>query len=208
MKKYLLLLFFAFGATSLDVVAEPSNSKIPDWLIEPYTKKGWPSTFAKFKDRMPELQKYRVLAAEKAASDRACTEVVAAEISGQSTYSNMQFFVDCSTATGSYKRFRFSESDLNNPGTPLVSEGDKALSRTEAITYCAKLIENNANYPSTVEINYFGADYRKFETLGNTKAYLNFKAKNAFGLKLKYKAICTFGPSNPNGEIVIRERTN
>ena len=37
---------------------------------------------------------------------------------------------------------------------------------------------------------------------------MNFKVKNAFNLELQYTATCTSEPGNPNGEIVIKERTS
>ena len=128
------------------------------------------------------------------------------EISTSATYNNMQFFVDCETPSGGFKRFRFTESQLNIPSSPAISESDKAYSEFQAAKLCEGLIKNNANYPSTVKANFFNVGYRKFEPLGNVQVSMNFKAKNAFGLELKYKATCLFKPGNPNGEIRIKER--
>ena len=71
-----------------------------------------------------------------------------------------------------------------------------------------KLITQSVNYPSTLGVNTFDYGYRKFEPLGNVQVAMNFKAKNAFGLELKYTARCLFKPGNPNGEITIKERSN
>ena len=62
-----------------------------------------------------------VTAANKAASSNECKSVFAAEISDSATYNNMQFFVDCETPSGGFKRFRFTESQLNIPSSPAIS---------------------------------------------------------------------------------------
>ena len=182
------------------------SEKVPEWVIAPYTKQGYPKTFKKFKGRIDELNTYRIKAANKAASDRECKNVVAAEISSSATYNNMLFFVDCQTSSGGFKRFKFTESQLNNSNSYLLSESDKAYTQSEATKLCEGLIKRNANYPSTVGVNLYSVGYRKFETLGNVHVTMNFKAKNAFGLTLKYKAKCIFKPGDPNGEITISER--
>lgn len=182
------------------------SEKVSDWVIAPYTKQGYPKTFKKFKGRISELNEYKVKAANKAALDRECKSVVAAEISSSATYNNMLFFVDCQTQSGGFKRFKFSESQLNNPSSSILSESDKAYTQPVATKLCEGLIKRSANYPSTVKVNFYNVGYRKFETLGNVHVSMNFKAKNAFGLELKYRAKCIFKPGNPNGEITINER--
>lgn len=62
--------------------------------------------------------------------------------------------------------------------------------------------------PQSLGINNFGFGFKKLEPLGNVKVWMNFKVKNAFNLELQYTATCTFEPGNPNGEIVIGERTS
>ena len=46
----------------------------------------------------------------------------------------------------------------------------------------------SVNYPSTLGVNTFVYGYRKFPTLGNVEVAMDFKAKNAFNLELKYIA--------------------
>ena len=58
------------------------------------------------------------------------------------------------------------------------------------------------------EINFFDIGFSKYEALGNVKVSMKFKAKNAYNLELKFVAACTFQPQNPNGEILIKERTS
>ena len=207
MKNKFLLLGTSIGLF-LNVIYPLSSKseKVPEWVIAPYTKKGYPKTFNKFKGRIDELNEYRVKAANKAALDRQCKSVAAAEISSSATYNNMLFFVDCETPSGGFKRFKFTESQLNNPNSSAISESDKAYTQWEATKLCEGLIKRNANYPSTVGVNLYNVGFRKFETLGNVQVSMNFKAKNAFGLELKYKANCLFNPGDPNGEITIYER--
>lgn len=212
---------FAFGIAGLVVALtskhtslQPSSTAtsepkvtapIADYAITPYTPSGYPKTFAKYGNRMPELESFRRKAAEKAASNETCDRVELAEISDQGTYSNMQFFVDCANET----RFRFSESDLMDSNAAAVSEQNKALSASEAGRACADLIKANATHPSTVSINYFAAGSSHEElAVGNTRITVPFKAKNSFGTELEYLATCTFNPSSNNrGEITIAERS-
>ena len=84
----------------------------------------------------------------------------------------------------------------------------QVFGKAQAGKLCEKLIERSVNYPSTLGVNNWDFGFKKFEPLGNVKVWMNFKAKNAFGLELKYTATCTFEPGNPNGEIVVKERTS
>ena len=118
----------------------------------------------------------------------------------------MHFWVDCNADT-SPVRFRFTERELDAQ-VAAVSQADKSFSKTQAGKLCEKLIERSVNYPSTLGVNNWDFGFKKFEPLGNVKVWMNFKAKNAFGLELKYTATCTFEPGNPNGEIVVKERTS
>ncbi len=72
---------------------------------------------------MPEFQKYRIKATKLSAKEKECLRVIASDISDRSTYNNMKFFVDCETPKGGYnfKRFRFSEGQLDNFLTKAVS---------------------------------------------------------------------------------------
>ena len=116
----------------------------------------------------------------------------------------MQFFVDCNMDSKMI-RFRFTESELDNQ-VAAVSESEKAFTKEQSGELCKELIRKSVNHPSTLGINGWDYGYKKFEPVGNTAVWMDFKAKNGFGLELKYTAECRFQPGNPNGEITIRER--
>nr|BDD44075.1 hypothetical protein 15 [bacterium] len=183
----------------------PHKAEIKSWALTPYTRDQYPKTFAKYGSRMAELEAYRRKAAEAAARNPKCKQVDGAEISSmKGSLNNMHFFVDCNMDTDMV-RFRFTESELDRQ-VAAVSETDKAFTKEQAGELCKGLIRQSVNHPSTLGINGWDYGFKKFEPLGNTQVRMDFKAKNGFGLELKYTATCTFQPGNPNGEIKIKER--
>ena len=184
---------------------KPHQAPIEPYALTPYTRSQYPKTFAKYGTRMAEVEAYRRKAAEAAARNPQCQKVTTAEISSfRGSINNMHFWVDCNDGG---KRFNFTERELD-ANVAAVTQSEKAFSKATALSLCEELIKRSVNYPSTLGINRWDVGYKKFEPLGNVKVAMNFKAKNAFNLELKYKAICTFEPGNPNGEIVIKERTS
>lgn len=185
--------------------AKPHKAEISSYALTPYTPDQYPKTFAKFGSRMDELEAYRRKAAETAARNPQCKQVDGSELSSiKSTLNNMQFFVDCNMDS-KMVRFRFTESELDNQ-VAAVSESEKAFTKEQSGELCKELIRKSVNHPSTLGINGWDYGYKKFEPVGNTAVWMDFKAKNGFGLELKYTAECKFQPGNPNGEITIRER--
>ncbi|MDA7432177.1 hypothetical protein N8492_02295 [Synechococcus sp. AH-601-O06] len=186
---------------------KPHKAIIASYAVTPYTRDQYPKTFAKYGSRMQELEVYRLKAAETAARNPQCKKVDAAEVSSmKGSVNNMNFWVDCNMDTDMV-RFRFTESQLDNQ-VAAVSEADKSWSKEQASDLCAGLIRQSVNFPSTLGINKFDYGFKTFEPLGNAKVWMNFKAKNAFDMELKYEAVCTFEPGNPNGEIQIKERAS
>ena len=189
---------------------KPHFAKVDDYWREPIDcgPNGWPKTCAKFSGRLNEYNRFKGLAIDAAARNKSCSEVVNVAHFSKSTKNNMRFFVDCTSASGAIQRFTFTESQLASNSAVAISESEKAYTRSEAAQLCAGLIKRSATYPSTVEINFFDTGFRKYEALGNVEVSMKFKAKNAYNLELKFRATCTFQPQNPNGEIVIKERTS
>ena len=208
MRRFLSLVL---GMGTLIPTAAIAEGRIPDYVLTPYDKEGYPSFFKKFGSRVKDIEKYRAIAAKKAASDKECAIVKWSSVYlDKSTKNNALFWVDCEKPSGGYpyKRFNFTEADLNNPDSLVISNRDKALSETQALDACEQLIKSKANYPSTVKVNRITATYKLFEHLGNTRTIMNFKSKNAFGLELKFTAYCTFDAGDLNGDLVVKERTN
>ena len=185
---------------------KPHKAPIESYALSPYTRSGYPKTFAKYGSRMGEVEAYRRKAADAAAKNPQCKKVNMAEVSTyKGSVNNLHFWVDCND--NDMKRFTFTEGELD-ANVAAVTQAEKAFSKVQAGKLCGDLITDSVNYPSTLGINNFDIGFKKFEPLGNVKVWMNFKAKNAFNLELKYTATCTFEPGNPNGEIVIKERTS
>ena len=60
---------------------KPHKARIPEYVLSPYTRSQYPSTFAKYGSRMAEVEAYRRKAAETAARNPKCKQVDVAEIS-------------------------------------------------------------------------------------------------------------------------------
>jgi hypothetical protein len=118
----------------------------------------------------------------------------------------MHFWVDCTDASGGMVRYRFRENELRGSTVAAVSEADKAWSEAAAVKACEQQILSVATHPSTVSINKFGYTFQKFEPLGSVAVQMDFKAKNGFGLELKYAARCLYSPGSSTGEITVKER--
>jgi hypothetical protein len=184
---------------------KPYKAPIEPYALTPYTRSGYSKTFAKYGSRIAEVEAYRRKAAEAAARNPQCKKVTMAEISSyKGSINNMHFWVDCNDGM---KRFTFTEGELD-ANVAAVTQSEKSFSKAQAGKLCEKLITRSVNYPSTLGVNNWDFGYKKFEPLGNVKVWMDFKAKNAFNLELKYTATCTFEPGNPNGEIVAKERTS
>lgn len=184
---------------------KPYKAPIEPYALTPYTRSSYPKTFARYGSRMAEVESYRRKAAEAAARNPQCKKVTMAEVSSyKGSINNMHFWVDCNDGM---KRFNFTERELD-ANVAAVTQAEKAFSKAQAGKLCEKLITRSVNYPSTLGVNNWDFGFKKFEPLGNVKVWMDFKAKNAFGLELKYTATCTFEPGNPNGEIVVKERTS
>jgi len=63
-----------------------------------------------FSARLPDIERFRRLAAEKALATNQCGRVEAAELNSKSTDDALVFLVDCSSA----KKYYFSEQELKS----------------------------------------------------------------------------------------------
>lgn len=101
------------------------------------------------------------------------------------------------------KEWKAQQKDTSKPVT--VSVASNVMGEAQATERCERLINQNATHPSTVGINPFGTGYKAFPANDNAQVFMQFSAKNAFGMKLKYNARCTF-TSAGQGSIRIWER--
>lgn len=80
------------------------------FAIPPYPHDKLPSLVKPFETRLPEIEKFRRLAAQKALTTGECKRVESVQLSIKSKSDQLAFSIDCSTA----KNFQFSEQELLN----------------------------------------------------------------------------------------------
>jgi hypothetical protein len=78
------------------------------FAIPPYQHDKLPALVKKFEARLPEIEKFRRLAAKKALATGECNRVESDELSAASLANQLIFSIDCSTA----KNFQYSETEL------------------------------------------------------------------------------------------------
>ncbi len=78
------------------------------FAIPPYTPGKLPELVKKYELRLPEIEKFRRLSAQKALSTGECKRVEAANLSVKSKPEQLVFSINCSTA----KTFYFNEAEL------------------------------------------------------------------------------------------------
>ncbi len=78
------------------------------FAIPPYQYDKLPEQVKPFEARLPEIEKFRRLAAQKALATGDCTRVESDQLSVQSKPDHLVFSIDCSSA----KNFQFNETEL------------------------------------------------------------------------------------------------
>lgn len=71
------------------------------------------------------------------------------------------------------------------------SKMEKLNDKYHFISHCENHIKSNLNYPSTYKSGFLNKDI-VYLNEDRAKVIIEYSAKNAFNLKLKYKAICTY----------------
>jgi hypothetical protein len=82
--------------------------KYSAYAIPPYVPNLLPSLVKTYQDRLPEIERMRRQAAEKAIKSGQCTRVESAELNIKSNKRGLVFLIDCSTG----KHFYFTEQEL------------------------------------------------------------------------------------------------
>lgn len=78
------------------------------FAIPPYNPDGLPALVKTFQNRLPDIERLRRAAAEKALAGNRCGRVEATELNLKSTRESLVFLVDCSSAA----KFYFTEQEL------------------------------------------------------------------------------------------------
>ncbi len=90
-------------------IIKNNPGKFTAFAIPPYTLEDHPSLIDDFIERLPEILKFRRLAAKKALFSGKCDRVEASELNLRSTKKNMVFLVECSNT----RRIYLNETELN-----------------------------------------------------------------------------------------------
>jgi hypothetical protein len=100
------------GAKAEQVITQAlihnNPKKFSIYAIPPYRIKQLPAVVQQFKHRLPEIEKLRRLAAQKALETNQCTRVESDELSPRSKKTELVVLVDCSSG----KSFYFNEAEL------------------------------------------------------------------------------------------------
>ncbi|MBD9359967.1 DUF4124 domain-containing protein [Methylomonas fluvii] len=81
------------------------------FAIPPYDPEKLPSQVKPFETRLPDVEKFRRLAAQKALASGECQRIEADELTGKSKPDQLNFLINCSSG----KTFLFNEADLVQP---------------------------------------------------------------------------------------------
>jgi hypothetical protein len=84
--------------------------KFSAFSIPPYVPDQLPDLIKNFQPRLPDIERFRRQAAEKALASGRCTRVEASELHNKSTKKTLVFSVDCSSG----KNYQFTEQELVN----------------------------------------------------------------------------------------------
>lgn len=78
------------------------------YAIPPYDPDKLPNSVKPFEERLPEIERFRRLAAQKALANGKCQRVEADELNAKSTQEQLIFLINCSSGASYY----FNESEL------------------------------------------------------------------------------------------------
>lgn len=179
------------------------KDRIDPGVFKPDKKSDYPKLAARIGRSWERAQPLREAAAFKALENPLCRSVDMSEISStRSTSTNLVVFVYCNNGKD---RFDFNEAEVKASGAP-VSNADRAISRSAAITACSNAAKSLGHHPSLVDTHtWAGATFSVYRPTGAARVLLDFEATNAFGQKMPYRADCLF-PMGQAPEISVSPR--
>lgn len=183
--------------------AESHDGRIQSYALLPYTEQGFPDTVRQFRSRLPEIESYRRKTAERALASGKCDSVEFAELSTESTLSNLKFWADCTNG----HRFYLTEQEIDSDAAAVAQE-DKSWTREAAIFACRDAILNRALIPDAVKIHSLtGTRFEKAPLTHNVILDIDFDAVTAMGVPIPYTAKCHFEPGKVGTiDISMRKR--
>lgn len=89
-------------------VIKQNPTQFSAYAIPPYDSENLPNLVKPFEERLPDIEKFRRLAAQKALATGQCQRVEADELNAKSRMGQLVFLVNCSSGASYY----FNESEL------------------------------------------------------------------------------------------------
>ena len=109
------------------------------------------------------------------------------------------FFVPCGTGY-SIHNIWFRPKDAYKK----AMVAPKPISASNALLVCQHEVKKKLTIPQTFKMGFWGTSYHPFAS-GRVKQTFGFKAKNSFGLELKYNASCLFENNHKVLDVIITE---
>lgn len=158
-------------------------------IYDPYTRKSYPKTFARWGDAgVGKINRYRIDAAELVSENRRCDLVEIAELSETRSEppDRVVIFVDCRNG----ERFYLAGPDIEaRVAARSNNEKTGGLSDARLIRSCEESVAAALRFPSSFDKNWFSTNvYRAPQ--GNVVVTFDFEAKNGLGLLLPQQARC------------------
>ena len=192
----ILLILLGCGSTKTDDLRIPENTRSPEEKIDslavfPMDEKNYPRAFKDWGTSGVGLNSIQSLVARKAAESPECDRVVMVALSEQRSEPRKKavFFVDCANE----KRFYIADTEVDAQTIPVSQEQKmSALSDTDAINQCERLVIEQLQRPSTFDRKILSTGVRRAKTLGNLVVEFPFEAANGLGVLIEQKARCVF----------------
>jgi hypothetical protein len=160
--------------------AEIIKKKVPELAYDPYTKAGYPKTFAKWgAAAVKEINGLRKRAAFLVATNPACDQVDISDLSDERSApgKTIVIFVDCRN----HQRFYLTEAEIKEGAKP-VSKNQKTamISDETALTACEAQVKAALQYPSSFDRSLLNTSVFR-SPYGNMAVEFDFEAMNGFG---------------------------
>lgn len=176
------------------------KSKIPDNVYWMMTKKDFPKAYKQWGQKgLDKINSLAPQVSELVAKSKKCDVLseVALSDAKSKPKKNIVFFADCKNG----ERFYISEEDIVNQRSAVsLNEAFENLDKESYYRSCLNAVKARANHPSTVDSSIFGRNIKATPT-GGVFVYMDFTAKNSFGLEEEFNAQCTWNEGKMSIEI-------
>lgn len=177
------------------------EGRISSFVTDPHESGYYEGQIQKFINIKPSIQELEILAAKRAIDSGKCDFVESAMLDrfGNDVEQPMVDVI-CKNSEG----FRLSKNEILGDSETITSNKDRAITKSEAIEECKKLIIPNLTNKGTADFDeIIGNSYNLNTKNGNVALTLDFSAKNSLGIEQSFKAKCIFGPDGQT-EISIK----